>query len=104
MSVTAKRSLFYFLFFLLAASPLHAASQTLTTYYPAPSGKYNTLQSNSLRLEPSTLSAIQTKNNCSFDPAAHVSPCPAGLTYYDTDAQTIFFSTGTHWMAVNYSW
>jgi hypothetical protein len=91
---------FFFLSCLLV-TPLYAASETLTTYYPVPSGKYNKLQSNSLQVEPSTLSAVQAKYNCSFDPALHLSPCPAGLIYYDIDAQTLYVSAGTHWRSIN---
>jgi hypothetical protein len=90
-----------FLFlFLGGLIPAYAATQTLSTYYPAPSGNYNKLQANSLQLVPSTMSAIQTEYKCSFDPSANLPPCPAGLMYYDTDAKAIYISSGTHWGAM----
>ncbi len=98
-----KRSIFYFLLLsiLMGGTPLHAATQTLTTYYPAPSGNYRKLQTSSMQLTASTLSSIQAQYHCSFDPAAGLSPCPAGLMYYDTDSQTVFVSAGTHWSSIN---
>ena len=98
-----KRWISYFLFlsWLMVVTSVYAETQTLTTYYPAPSGNYNKIQANSVQLVASTLSAIQAQYRCSFDPSARLSPCPAGLMYYDTNAQTIYVSAGTHWRAVN---
>ena len=95
------RFFFFCAVFFLLMPPAHAATQTLTTYYPVPSGNYNKLQTNSMRLTASTLVAIQAQYKCSFDPAAGLSPCPAGLMYFDTDAQSIYVSTGTSWTTVN---
>ena len=98
-----KRSISCFLFLscVMVVTPLFAGTQTLATYYPAPSGNYNKIQTTSMQLIASTLTAIQAQYRCSFDPAAGLGPCPAGLMYYDTDAQTIYVSAGTHWRAVN---
>jgi hypothetical protein len=92
---------FLFLACLTLATPLYAGTETLTTYYPAPNGIYNKLNTSSLQLMPSTLSAIQAQYNCSYDPLAHLPPCPAGIVYFDTDAKTIYVSAGTHWRSVN---
>jgi len=78
-----------------------AGTETLITYYPAPNGNYSKITSNAVRLTPSTLSHIQKLYKCSFDPVDHLSACPAGLTYYDTDAHTLAVSDGTHWRVVN---
>lgn len=82
-------------------TPLYAATQTLITYYPAPNGNYNRMQTNSIKLTASTLSAIQAQYKCSFDPTAGLVPCPAGLMYFDTPTQTIFVATATHWSTLN---
>ena len=51
------RSISYYLFLflpcLLVVTPLYAATQTLTTYYPAPGGNYNNLTINTLLSLPS---------------------------------------------------
>ncbi|MDE1921072.1 MAG: hypothetical protein KGJ09_07445 [Candidatus Omnitrophica bacterium] len=85
----------------LGAAPLLAATQTLTTYYPAPSGNYNKIHTNSLQLAASSLSAVQAQYHCSFEPADNLPPCPAGLMFFDTEAQTIFVSSGTSWTSIN---
>jgi hypothetical protein len=94
-----KLSISYFVFLscLLVLTPLYAGTQTLVTYYPAPTGNYNKIQTSFLQLGSSTLSAIQAEYKCSYDPASGLPACPAGIIYYDTDAHTLFFSNGSHW-------
>ena len=102
--MTMKLSISYFIFLscLIVLPPLYAGTQTLTTYYPAPSGNYNKIQTNFMRIGASTLNVIQAQYKCSYDLTAGLPPCPAGIIYYDTDAHTLFFSDGTHWrMAVS---
>jgi hypothetical protein len=88
---------------LYISTPLYAGTETLVTTYPSPSGNYNRLQTNSILLKASTLSVIQAKYKCSYDPAAGLPPCPAGLVFFDTDSQAIYVSVGTHWRSVNSS-
>ena len=103
-TVTMKFSIFFSIFLpcLMASTLLYAGSETLTTYYPAPAGNYNKIQTNFMRLGASTLSAIQAQYKCSYNPASGLPACPAGIIYYDTDARTLFFSDGSEWkMAVS---
>jgi hypothetical protein len=90
-------SCFIFLSWLFVITPLYAGSETLTTYYPSPAGYYNKLQTNYMKLGASTLNAIQAYYKCSYDPSSGLPPCPAGIIYFDTDANTLFVSDGTHW-------
>jgi hypothetical protein len=90
-----------FIIFMMIGAPLYAGTQTLTTYYPAPNGDYVKLKSSSLHLMPSTLNDIQKQFNCSYDPAAELAPCPAGIVYFDVNAQMVYISAGTHWSSVN---
>ena len=92
----------FFLSFLILVTPLYAGTQTITTYYPSPSGDYNKMQTNFMKLGAYTLRAVQAEYKCSYDLTAGLPPCPAGIIYYDTDAHTLFFSDGAHWrMAVS---
>ena len=86
-----------FLIILLLATPAFAGTQTLITYYPAPTGDYNKIQTNYLKLGASTLNAIEEQYNCSYDPTNGHPACPAGIIYFDTDAHTLVVSDGTHW-------
>jgi hypothetical protein len=98
-----KIFLLYFLSCLIGLTPLYAGSQTISTYYPSPSGNYNKLQTNYVHLTPSTVNAIEAMYKCSYFPESGFPPCPAGLFFYNTDQHTIYVSDGTHWRFVNAS-
>ncbi len=93
-------SYFIFLACLLVLTPLYASTVTMTTYYPAPTGNYNRIQTNLMQLGSSTLKTIEAQYKCSYDPASGLPACPSGIIYYDTDAHTLFFSDGTNWRQV----
>jgi len=99
--VFMKFSISYFLSCLILLTPLYAGTQTLTTYYPAPSGNYNKIATNFMQLGTSALSAIQAQYKCSYDHASGLPACPAGIIYFDTEANTLAVSDGTHWRIVN---
>jgi hypothetical protein len=102
MRVSMKFSISYFLFLscLIVLTPLYAATETLTTYYPSPSGNYKKIQTNYMQITPSTLSDIEAMYKCSYFPASGLPPCPAGIVFYNTDEHTLYVSDSTHWRSV----
>ena len=60
--------LFFFLSFLVVLTPLYAATQTLTTYYPAPQGNYKNMQINNTMTMTSQAAAcgVQAGTNVVF--------------------------------------
>jgi hypothetical protein len=94
------KALLLFLLFSGILTPLYAGTETLTTYYPAPDGNYNKIVTTSLKLVATTLKEVENQYKCSYNPAEGLSPCPAGLVFYNTDAHIPFISDGTHWRAL----
>ncbi len=86
---------------LVFSTPLYAGSVTLTTYYPSPSGNYNKLAANSMRLGSITLGEIKDQYQCTYESNTSLPRCPAGLLFYDKMSQTLYIADGTHWRYVN---
>ena len=74
--------------FVIAPSA-YAGKMELTTYYPAPNGEYDTLQSNSLGLVPRTAASMPACD------AAH-----EGLMYYNQTDKVQYACDGTSWNVI----